>query len=223
MCGRYVTKMLDDIHREFLVERGRWPLGDRYNVAPSQDVPVVRIAGGEREAAMMRWGLIPFFARGETPKYATINATIEKVGSGPAWRGPWKRGQRCILPASGFYEWHVGGDGRKQPFYITLADQEIFGFAGLWDRSVREDDTAVESCTIITLPANRLMSEIHNTKHRMPAILAREEREAWLTGTGDDARAALRPYPDDLMVAWKVSPRVNSPKNDDPTLIEPIQ
>jgi putative SOS response-associated peptidase YedK len=124
------------------------------------------------------------------------------------------------LPGSGFYEWHLNGDGSKTPFYITIPDQPVFGFAGLWDRSVTADGTAIESCTIITMPPNALMAEIHNVKPRMPAILAAEDIEAWLTGTQEDARATLKPYRDDLMHAQKVSVRVNSPKNNDAKLLE---
>jgi len=171
---------------------------------------------------MMRWGLVPFFAKGVPPKYSTINATIEKLTDGPTWRGPWKRGQRCILPAAGFYEWHINENGTKTPFYITMADQPVFGFAGLWDRSVTAEGVALESCTIITMPPNALMAEIHNAKQRMPAILQQADIEAWLTGSTDEARAALKPYPDDLMHAQKVSTRVNSPKNNHESLIEPV-
>ena len=222
MCGRYVLKMLKALDEEFSIIHRTWNFEESYNIAPTQQVPVVLDVNGVRTGTMMRWGLIPFFARGEPPKYSTINASLEKVETGPTWRGPWKRGQRCLLPASGFYEWHVGEDGRKQPFYIHVADQEVFGFAGLWDRSVKADGTAVESCAIITLPANALMAEIHNSKKRMPAILRREDIEAWLSGAPEEARAALVPYPADLMVAYRVSPRVNSPKNDDPELIEAV-
>jgi putative SOS response-associated peptidase YedK len=132
-----------------------------------------------------------------------------------------KRGQRCILPAVGFYEWHLNDDGSKQPFYITCADQPVFGFAGLWDSSKRDDGTVVESCTIITMPPNALMAEIHNAKQRMPMILAFENIEAWLEGSADDAHAALMPYPAELMAAWPVSARVNSPKNNDAKLLSP--
>jgi putative SOS response-associated peptidase YedK len=177
------------------------------------------MADGEREGLMMRWGLVPFFAKGVPPKYSTINATIEKLTDGPTWRGPWKRGQRCILPAASFYEWHVNDDGSKTPFSITCADQPVFGFAGLWDRSVTVEGAAVESCTIITMPPNALMAEIHNAKKRMPAILAADDIEAWLASTPDDARTALKPYPNDLMVAHPVSTRVNSPRNNDAALI----
>jgi putative SOS response-associated peptidase YedK len=221
MCGRYVNPATAEAERYFAVHLIHWKFNRSYNVAPTQQVPVVRLADGQREGLMMRWGLVPFFAKGVPPKYSTINATIEKLTDGPTWRGPWKRGQRCILPAAGFYEWHVNEDGTKTPFYITMADQPVFGFAGLWDRSVSAEGTALESCTIITMPPNALMAEIHNAKQRMPAILQNADTESWLTGSTDEARAALKPYPDDLMHALKVSTRVNSPKNNHASLIEP--
>jgi putative SOS response-associated peptidase YedK len=112
-------------------------------------------------------------------------------------------------------------DGSKTPFYITMADQPVFGFAGLWDRSVSAEGNAIESCTIITMPPNALMAEIHNVKQRMPAILAAGDIEAWLTGSADDARGALKQYPADSMVAWPVNRRVNTPKNNHESLIEP--
>jgi putative SOS response-associated peptidase YedK len=221
MCGRYVNPTTAEAERYFAVHLIQWQFERSYNVAPTQQVPVVRRAEGEREGLLMRWGLIPFFARGVPPKYSTINATIEKLTEGASWRGPWKRGQRCILPATGFYEWHVNEDGSKTPFYITMADQPVFGFAGLWDRSVSDEGNATESCTIITMPPNVLMAEIHNVKKRMPAILAANDIQAWLTGTADDAHAVLKPYPADSMVAWPVSRQVNAPKNNHESLIKP--
>jgi putative SOS response-associated peptidase YedK len=197
-----------------------WTFERSYNVAPTQQVPVVRMAGGEREGVTLRWGLVPFFAKGVPPKYSTINATIEKLTDGPTWRGPWKRGQRCILPAAGFYEWHVNEDGSKTPFYISCADQPVFGLAGLWESSHAADGAALESCTIITMPPNPLMAEIHNAKQRMPAILQSGDINAWLAGSADEARAVLKPYSADSMVAWPVSTRVNSPKNNDANLID---
>jgi putative SOS response-associated peptidase YedK len=171
----------------------------------------------------MRWGLIPLFARGVPPKYSTINARVETVQTAASYRGPWERGQRCLVIARGFYEWQVQADGKtKIPFYIHTNDQEVFAFAGLWDSSKTDTGECIESVTHITLPANSLVGEIHNTKHRMPAILERAARDAWLSGTPEEAWKTLVPYPDDLMVAWQVSSRVNTPKNNDPTLIEPI-
>jgi putative SOS response-associated peptidase YedK len=159
------------------------------------------------------------------PKYSTINARLETVETSPAYRGPWKRAQRCIQPASGFYEWHLGEDGKKNPFFIHLADRETFGFAALWDRSIATDGSAVESVVHITMPGNELLREIHNAggnPYRMPAILREEDHEAWLSGSIDNAREALAPYPSELMVAYQVSTRVNSPKNNDERLLQAV-
>lgn len=218
MCGRYVTPEVAEAERNLMVH---WLEYERsFNVAPSQRVPVVRWFEGAREGLHMRWGLIPFFARGVPPTFSTINAAIEKLQTAPSWRGPWQRGQRCLLGAAGFYEWHVLADGSKRPYYIRCADQPVFTFAGLWDTSRRADGTAIVSCTIITLPANALMAEIHNAKQRMPAILAAQDREAWLQGAPHEARATLKQYPADAMVAHPVSSRVNAPKNNDAALLE---
>jgi len=124
------------------------------------------------------------------------------MDNGPVWRGPWNRGQRCILPAAGFYEWHLNEAGQKHPVFIHLADQDVAGFAGLWDRSVRADG---------------------NNPHRMPAILAPAAYDAWLKGGAGEARAVLELYPQDVMVAYEVSTRVNSPKNNGEQLIEPVK
>jgi putative SOS response-associated peptidase YedK len=223
MCGRYVSPDDAAIEREFNLVRTEWQFPASYNVAPTQDVPVVRLnKEGERTGICVHWGLIPYWAKGIQPKFSTINATIEKLTEAASWRGPWTRGQRCIMPASGFYEWQLLPDGKtKQPYYITLNDQDIFGFAALWDSSKRDDGVRIESCTIVTMPANQLMTEIHNVKHRMPAILAHEDRDSWLTAAPEDAFKLLRQYPDTHMVATPVSKRVNTPKNNDVALIAP--
>jgi putative SOS response-associated peptidase YedK len=222
MCGRYVTPEEAEAERIFRVHRIEWEFLRSYNVAPSQLVPVVRVRDGEREGVRLRWGLVPYFARGVPPRYSTINAAIEKLAVNPSWRGPWTRAQRCILPATGFYEWHVNEDRSKTPFYITCADQPVFGLAGLWDASRADDGSVIQSCAIVTMSPNSLLAEIHNAKQRMPAILQSQDIQAWLTGSIDQARAALKPYPSDSMVAWPVSSRVNTPKNDDAQLIEPL-
>ena len=226
MCGRYILAQQAKFERAVQLGRVHWEFTARYNVAPSQSVPVVRVAEGLHEGVMMRWGLIPFFAHGVPPKYSTINATIEKLASGPAWRGPWKRGQRCVQLAAGFYEWHLEVAGGKQPYFIHLTDEPVFGFASLWDRSVGADGVAIESCALITLPANELLRDIHNAgthPGRMPAILAPGQFAAWLDGTPDEARSALAAYPTQRMSAHPVSLRVNSPRNDGPDLIAPLQ
>lgn len=223
MCGRYIIAQAAAAERYFQVHGTPW--SPSYNVAPTQPVPVVRVRKGVRVGENLRWGLIPFFARGEPPKFSTINARIETLAEAASYRGPWERGQRCIQVASGFYEWHLGADGKKHPFFIHLNDQEVFGFAALWDRSFKPDGTVIESVVHITMPGNELMRDIHNTgnhPHRMPAILRAADHEAWLAGSKEEAVAALAPYPSDHMVAWEVSPRVNRPENNDETLIEPV-
>ena len=223
MCGRYVSPSEASVEREFNLVHMEWQFPPSFNVAPTQDVPIVRLRKGERQGIRLRWGLIPYFAQGVPPKYSTINARIETVKTAPSYRGPWNRGQRCLVVAQGFYEWQTQPDGKSRvPYYIHLNDQETLAFAGLWDASRTAQGTWVESCTHLTMPANRLLSEIHNTQHRMPAILAREDREAWLSGSDEEAWATLRPYPDEHMVAWPVSTRVNKPANDDARLIEPV-
>jgi putative SOS response-associated peptidase YedK len=226
MCNRYELHLRLDAEFQALM-RMTWNLEfTSYNVCPTQSVPIVRSIDGERRGDLVRWGLIPFFAKGEPGKYLTTNARIETVTTSPSYRGPWKRGQRCLQLASGFYKWHTDAGGRKAPFHITVVDQPVFGFASLWDRSVKPDGTAIESCTIVTMPANALMHDIHNSgnnPHRMPAILERGAIEAWLTGSAEEAMAALKPYPADLMLAHEVSSRVNSPKNNDERLIEPVR
>jgi putative SOS response-associated peptidase YedK len=225
MCGRYVAPDEASIEREFNLVHGEWQFPPSYNVAPTQNVPIIRSVGGNLQGACLRWGLIPYFSRGEPPKYSTINARIETVESAASYKGPWQRGQRCLQIASGFFEWHEDEAGRKIPYYVQVTDQPVFAFAALWDRSVKADGTAIESVVHITLPANDLMRFVHNAGsnlHRMPAILGREHREAWLSGSLDEAKAALYPYPADAMDAYQVSNAVNSTKNNAPDNIAPV-
>jgi putative SOS response-associated peptidase YedK len=235
MCGRYVAPEMADLSREFRAHFNREiahllasqpaPEVRNFNVAPTQGVPVVRvIRDGEdrRESVMMRWGLIPFWAHGQALKSSTINATVERIDNAPMWRDAWNRGQRCIMPAIGFYEWHVNEDGSKTPFFIQPADGSMFNFAAVWDRSIAHNDVAIHSCALITLPANELMAHIHNVKQRMPAAIDREEIDIWLSGTREQAKACLKPWASDTAIAWPVSTGVNSPRNNHPQLMQPI-
>jgi putative SOS response-associated peptidase YedK len=183
-------------------------------------VPVVLDVDGAITGRMMRWGLLPH--AGES-RFPLINATVEKLETWYAWRQPWERRQRCILVMAGFYEPHLFEDGRKEPFYVHLADRPIFGVAGIWDRRRQADGSEALSCALITVPPNRLMAEIHNEKQRMPALLREEHHEAWLRGDPQEAKAALAPYPSDTMVAWQVSRRLYAARApNDAGLIEPI-
>jgi putative SOS response-associated peptidase YedK len=170
-------------------------------------------------------GADPVLCAWRTSEVFHRQRSIETVETAASYRGPWRRGQRCLQLASGFYEWHLDSSGRKAPYLITIADQELFALAGLWDRSVRPDGSAVDSCVHITMPANELMAHVHNTgnnPHRMPAILRREDQEVWLNGTADEARSVLTAYPADLMIAYEVNTRVNSVRNNDERLTEPL-
>lgn len=222
MCGRFVSKTDAETERAFGLTRSQWRKGwSSFNVAPSQQVPVVRSQDGQREGLSMRWGLIPFWAKGEPPKYSTINARAEGIEKAASYRGPWRRGQRCVIPALGFYEWKLQESG-KQPFFIRLADGEPFGLLGLWDRSEKPDGEAVESVTIITIPANPLVGDIH-AKGRMPAMLTPEDCRIWLEGSPEEAKTALVPFPADQMDAYPVSTKVNSPRNDAPELLDVLK
>jgi putative SOS response-associated peptidase YedK len=226
MCGRFILAKQASAEHAFGVKHVRWQAMVSYNVAPTREVPVIRLApaqeGGEREGVMMRWGLVPPFLKGENPKFPTENARLETLETAPAFRDAWKKGQRCIVPAHGFYEWQMVPDAPRQPWLIALANKEVMAFAALWDRSVKADRTVVESVAIITLPANEFMAAIESEKRRMPAILHMADVETWLTGTPEQARAALVQFPGEELRAHKVSTRVNSPKNDDEKLMEAI-
>ncbi len=223
MCGRYsITTPAETLSRLFRFAGPLPNLRPRYNVAPTQQVPVVRRArgDGERELAQVRWGLIPFWAKDEKIGYRLINARAEGIAEKPSFRSALKM-RRCLVPADGFYEWQAT-PGRKVPWRITLEDGGPFAFAGLWERWEKAPDgVPVESCTIITTAANALVAKLHD---RMPIILAPETYSAWL---GEDSAAApellalLTPFPPDAMRAYPVSTVVNSPKNDTPECVAP--
>jgi putative SOS response-associated peptidase YedK len=223
MCGKYILAQAAKAEAAMGIRRARWEYPLSYRVLPTEQVPVVIPLADEREAAQMRWGLIPYWAYGVPLKASTINARVERLDSAPSYREPWSRGQRCILVMGGFYEPHVNADGSRDPFFVRLADREVFGVAGLWERSQRQDGSYVFSCTLITVPANRLLAEVHNEKQRMPAILAESDHDRWLFGAAQEARVTLQPYPEEEMAAWKVSRRVNNPQlPNDASLIEPV-
>ncbi len=223
MCGKYILAQAAKAEKAMGIRRNRWEYPLSYRVLPSEPVPVVVNEEGERSALLMRWGLVPYWAHGVPLKASTINATVERMETAPSYRDAWRRSQRCIFVMAGFYEPHVNEDGSRDPFFVHLNDREVFGVAGLWDRSRKDDGTLLTSCTLITLPANRLLAEIHNGKQRMPAVLAAADEDAWLGADPAAALAALKPYPDELMVGYRVSRRVNSPRlPNDASLIEPV-
>jgi putative SOS response-associated peptidase YedK len=210
-------------------ERPNLPV--RVNIAPSQEVAAVRLGeeeSGLRHFAWLRWGLIPSWAKEPGIGNRTINARAETIAGKPAFRAAFRR-RRCLIPADGFYEWKTER-GRKQPYRITLESGAPFAFAGLWERwegpkggakGGEAGDGAIESCTIVTTEANDRLRAIH---HRMPVILAPESYDLWLDPKtpGAEAQALLGPAPSEWFTAYRVSPKINSPANDDPALIEPL-
>lgn len=225
MCGRFkLTIPFSEIVRLYNLTFSGVNLKPRYNIAPSQDVLAVRSNPETRELTgdMLRWGLIPFWAKDAKIGYSMINAKAETVADKPAFREAFKS-RRCILPADGFYEWQKLDAKSKQPYLIRMKDQSSFGFAGLWERwKDKASGETVQSCTIITTEPNELCAPIHN---RMPVILDPKNYGAWLgeiTASRDDLLALLRPYPADKMEAYKIGPRIGNVKNDDASLIESL-
>ena len=213
MCGKYILAQAAKAERAMGIRRGRWEYPLSYRVLPTEQVPVVVSEAGEPAARMMRWGLIPYWAQGVPLKASTINATVERLESAPSYRDAWRRGQRCILVMAGFYEPHVNEDGSRDPYFVHLTDREVFGVAGLWDRS-RRTDGSHRCCPARSSRCRptRLLAEVHNAKQRMPAILRAADHDAWLAGDAQQAAATLGPYAEELMSAHRVSRRVNSPR-----------
>ncbi len=226
MCGRVIQKsspfMLTLHVVDGMEERdNRWsnvPL--RYNGAPSQELWVIRRnpATSERSLDLLRWGLVPHSAT-EKPKPPPINAPAESVRDKPMFREAYAK-RRCIVPIDGFFEWRaMKGEKAKQPFAIAMKDGAPFGLAGLWEnwRDPVSGEWLRTFC-ILTTRANSLVRQIHG---RMPLVLAPADYARWLSDE-EDPRDLLKPYPSEPMTMWPVSTRVNTPKNDDPSLIEPL-
>lgn len=218
MCGRYtIHSSFQVIADLFEVESGP-ALVPRYNVAPTQDVPVVRLDQEQhRELVMMRWGLVPYWAKDPKIGNSLINARSESVSEKPAFRNAFQR-RRCLVVADGFFEWKKTG-ASKQPYWIHLKSGEPFALAGLWEYWKAEDGSkAITSCTIVTTAANEFLYDLHD---RMPVILPKESHSAWLDPQNDepDLKSLLKPYDGSLMAADPVSSVVNSPRNDEPACI----
>lgn len=215
MCARYTHtltwRQIVELYRLTLDHPPRSNLQPRYNIAPTQTAMVIRETDTQREPAFLRWGLVPSWSDGPDPKYSNINARAEIVEKAAPFRAAYKR-RRCLVPASGFYEWRKEKGG-KQPYYIYPAEGEAFTFAGLWERWEGQGQT-IESFTIITTDANEKIRALHD---RMPAILMPDEFQPWIQ-EGD--KAVLEPCHPELVKMHRVSKRVNNPGNDDVRLIE---
>jgi putative SOS response-associated peptidase YedK len=193
----------------------------RYNIAPTQPVAAIWEAHGRREARFARWGLVPGWVKDPREFPLLVNARVETMAEKPAFRDAVKHG-RCILPASGYYEWHTNPDKTKQPYYITVADGRPMALAGLYASWMGPNGEEIDSVATITVPANAQLAEIHD---RMPAILEGEAIDRWLdvrdVRAGEAGQLAL-PLPDGALKFHPVSTRVNAARDDDPGLIEPV-
>ena len=227
MCGRFTQRLSwAELHELMDLIGPPRNLRPRYNVAPSQDVAVVRAVDGGRSVSMLRWGLMPAWAKDPAIGYRLINARSETVAEKPSFRSAYRR-RRCLIPADGFYEWQRLGKIR-QPWLFGLRDGAPFALAGLWERwtvpegaeltgSLAELGAGdpVETCTILTTAANETVAPVHG---RMPVILPRDACDPWLAGED----VSLAPFAADAMTAHPVSTLVNRPANDDPRCVEPV-
>jgi putative SOS response-associated peptidase YedK len=222
MCGRFkLNAPFSELVRLYRLTNNV-NLGARYNIAPTQQIATVRVHEGQRTLDMLRWGLIPAWAKDKKIGYSTINAKAETIQTAPVFRDAF-RSKRCLILADGFYEWKKLGPKEKQPYLFQMRDKSPFGFAGLWDSwRDRATNEVVESCTIITTEANKLCEPIHN---RMPVILYPEDHPMWLgeePAMPDHLHDLLVPYDAEQMEAVRIGPRVGNVKHDDADLVTPI-
>jgi len=230
MCGRYnivtnaeaLIDAFDIIHSDDAIDEYL----PNYNISPSdpktlKNTPIVYIRNGQRSLQMCCWPFLPEFAHAVVGKYCVANAQQEKLLVSKVYGAAWNNAQRCLVPASGFYEWQVPElKGNKQPYNITVSDQALFAMAGVWGLSHSDDGSkTIMSFAIITLPANPLMAKIHNDKKRMPAILNVDQHQTWLSSDNDAAMQCIEQYPEENMSAIAVTTHVNNPNNNDVSCI----
>ena len=223
MCGRFARKSTQDLLTEwFGIELEDMPwFAPSYNVAPQSVQPVVRANRdtGAREFALLRWGLVPFWAKDPKFGYSTINARAEEAATKPAFRDALKK-RRCLVPADAFYEWQRIDPKNKRPFAFAMKSGEPYAFAGLWDRWQGKENETLETFTILTTDPNELMEPVHN---RMPVIVEPKDYERWLDPETKDRPPVdlLRPYPAERMRSWPVDQRVGNVRNNDAELLKP--
>jgi putative SOS response-associated peptidase YedK len=191
----------------------------RYNLTPGQPIAVVREREGRRRLDALQWGLIPFWAKDAGLGRRLVNARLDSLAAKPAFREAWQR-RRCLIPASGFYEWSEPRGGRKRPYFIRPHEEPLFAIAGLWERWRRPTGEKLETCVIVTIDATLELVKIHD---RMPLLIPRDAQALWLdpkSSLDDVLKLAERPP---ALEAHPVGFGVNDPKNDDETLIAPVE
>jgi putative SOS response-associated peptidase YedK len=217
MCGRFTLTNPNLLAEHFKLDQ-KPLLEPRYNIAPTQQVAVIRSQdSGRFKLSMMRWGLIPHWSKDDKISYKLINARAETVAEKPTFRSAFKA-RRCLIPADGFYEWEHNGKN-KQPYYVRMKRRGLFAFAGLWEYWTGPDGKVRESCCIITTDANSLIQKIHD---RMPAVIDPEQYALWSGEMMSSTmlQQLLEPFEPEKMTAFPVSGMVNSPKNDIPDCIK---
>lgn len=217
MCGRYTITSAPEALRALFRYEEQPNFPARFNIAPTQPIPIVRVNDGKREFALVRWGFLPSWVKDPSQFSLIINARGESISDKPAFRAAMKR-RRCLIPADGFYEWRAMGKGPKQPFYIHAKSGQPLAFAGLWECWEGPNGEEVETAAIATTRANRTLAPLHD---RMPAIIAPDAFDLWLNCGAVDARTAealIQPAPDCLLEAWPVSTAVNRTANDNAAL-----
>ncbi len=219
MCGRFAFYSPHEAVQDVFAVEFPAPIEPRYNVAPSQFVVALRSGpGGRLGPVLLKWGLVPSWAKDPKIGNRMINARSETAHEKPSFRAAFKR-RRCVILADGFYEWRRSGD-RKTPYFIAMHDRRPFGMAGLWERWHGGEDTELETCTILTTAANEIMQPLHD---RMPVILSPDGAARWCGEQDDElaaARATLADNANGGLVYWPVSTVVNNPRNDGPELID---
>lgn len=224
MCGRFTNAAKkEQIRKEFqTLVNSSTPDNPRFNIAPSQMIDVVIEPEAERIISQLKWGLVPSWSKDASTSKGLINARAETLTEKPSFREAFKS-RRCIIPASGFYEWQRQSAGGKQPFYFYLNDKEVFGFAGLWEEWLdKQTGEIVETCTIITTEANSVLKPVHD---RMPVILKPESYDEWLDvkdKNTEKLQKVLVPYSAEEMSSHAVSKSVNIPDVDAAELIKPL-
>jgi putative SOS response-associated peptidase YedK len=222
MCGRFVgCRQLDELKEFFPIDRANCDVTANFNVAPTQEILAIYNHEGENWLDKFHWGLVPFWAKDPSIGSRMINARAETVAEKPSFKNAFKK-RRCLIIADGFYEWK-GPKGRKQPMLITLPDKKPFAFAGLWETWRKNDpQTPYRSCTIITTEASPSIRDIH---HRMPVILKPEVYRRWLDPENEDITDLKRIIKTESLselISYPVSKQVNSTRNNDASIIEPI-
>jgi putative SOS response-associated peptidase YedK len=219
MCGRYALKATPAELQAYFGLDDCADFSPRHNIPPGTDIPVVRRSpAGQRVLHLLRWGLVPHWAKDASIGAKLNNARSESVAAKPSFRDAFRR-RRCLIPASGFYEWKTAGKA-KQPYYISATDGSVLALGGLWESWRAPDGSLLRTACVVTTGPNDLMAAIHD---RMPVLVPRARWQDWLAAPADAVADLVAPCPDGLLRAWPVARRVSRTAEDDPELTAPLE